>query len=280
MRCWFMLALTLVSTSIFGAAMPPNSPVPGGIVVMPIAGGEKAPEVFYHDKRVLTLRSESGWQAVVGIPLDANAGPDSLTVKDGPQTQQLAFNIADKAYPTQRITIADDRKVNPQPEDLNRINRELEAIGRAFRTWSAASVVDINFAQPVAGIPSDSFGSRRIFNDQARKPHSGMDIPAAEGTPVYAPSNGRVILTGDFFFNGKSIFIDHGQGVVTMYCHLSRIDAQQGRKVERGQLIGAVGRTGRVTGPHLHWSVSFNDARVDPALLLPPNENTVPAPER
>ncbi|VAW79063.1 Peptidase, M23/M37 family, partial [hydrothermal vent metagenome] len=129
-------------------------------------------------------------------------------------------------------------------------------------------VDNLRFVLPVHGPVSSPFGLRRYFNEQPRKPHSGLDLAAAEGTPIRAPAAGHISGTGDYFFNGNTVFIDHGQGLVTMYCHMSRIDVKPGQQVAAGETIGAVGQTGRVTGPHLHWGVSLNDARINPMLFL------------
>jgi murein DD-endopeptidase MepM/ murein hydrolase activator NlpD len=129
-------------------------------------------------------------------------------------------------------------------------------------------------ALPVTAPVSSPFGLRRFFNEQPRKPHSGLDLAAAEGTPISAPASGKITDTGDFFFNGNTVFIDHGQGLVTMYCHLSKIDVEPGQTVNTGDIIGAVGKTGRVTGAHLHWSVSLNNTRIDPTLFLDDLDST------
>ncbi len=146
---------------------------------------------------------------------------------------RLSFHVRDKTYEEQRITITDKRKVTPEKRDMVRINREKKEITAALRHWSDNDNVVIDFNKPVAGPTSSPFGLRRFFNEQPRNPHSGLDIAAPEGTPIQAPAPGTVIATGDFFFNGNTVFVDHGQGLVTMYCHMSRIDRNRARASQR-----------------------------------------------
>jgi murein DD-endopeptidase MepM/ murein hydrolase activator NlpD len=250
--------------------LPQTSPVPGGVAVIPLAFKSQAPPlVRYDQKRVMVLRTEGRWQAVVGIPLGAQPGVHHLEVVAAKKTRRIPFTVKDKQYATQRLTITDRRKVEPTPEDLARIEQENKKIGAALATWSDAGVIPAGFALPVVdGRPSNSFGMRRIFNGQARKPHSGMDISADSGTPVLSPAPGTVIMTGDYFFTGNSVFVDHGQGLITLYCHLEQIQVQPGQALERGDRIGNVGMTGRATGPHLHWGVTLNQVSVNPTLFL------------
>lgn len=265
-----LLSVLLLWTAWVLALPLTHSPVPGGVAVVALPADADPASVRYADRRTLTTREADTWYAVVGLPLATQPGTHYLearTLDDRPV--RLSFQVSDKSYEEQHITLKDKRKVNPEPRDLERIRRESGSIRNALRHWSNGIAVPLVFLKPVAGPTSSPFGLRRFFNEQPRKPHSGLDIAAPEGTPVRAPAAGTVIQTGEYFFNGKTVFIDHGQGLVTLYCHLSRIGVEPGQRVSRGEVIGQVGMTGRVTGPHLHWGVSLNDARVDPMLFLP-----------
>ncbi len=264
--------LTTALSSCWSMTLPQSNPVPGGVVITELLvsnkGDSVSPAVRYNSHPVMVIKKANQYFAVIGIPLSASPGQHQLEITQGSDKQLLRFVVKNKDYRTQRLTIKNKRKVNPNKQDMERIFREKKRIQQALAHWSGLHPVELLLQQPVAGIRSDSFGSRRIFNDQPRKPHSGMDIAAPEGTPIYAPATGTIINTGDYFFNGKSVFIDHGQGLITMYGHLSSIAVTEGQQVKTGELIGAVGQTGRVTGAHLHWGVSLNDARVNPALFL------------
>ncbi len=252
-------------------AFPQHAPVPGGVAVvaLPAQGDGEAPVVHYNDRVVLVKREAGAWWALVGIPLAALPGEHTLRIENSAgEPTALRFHVAPKEYATQHLTLTNKRQVNPNPADLERIAGERKRIDAALSRWRWEDEVPTNFLVPVDGRRSSSFGLRRFFNDQPRRPHSGMDIAAPEGTPVLAPAAGKVVETGDYFFNGNTIFLDHGQGLITMYCHLSHIEVQPGQSIEAGQKIGLVGATGRVTGPHLHWSVSLNRTMVDPALFI------------
>lgn len=261
------LLLLSLCQGLWAQTFPSFKSVPGGVAVVTIDDKQK-PDAYYNGNRVMVLGSEQNWRAIVGIPLGASPGVHRLEVRNGGEKAVYHFDVNAKRYEEQRITIKDERKVNPLPVDMERINRETSLIREAKAAWSGVEDVPLVLDQPVQGIYSSPFGLRRFFNDQPRNPHSGLDIVADQGTPIRAAASGRIITTGDFFFNGNTVFIDHGQGLITMYCHMEKIDAKEGQEIDRGEVIGTVGQTGRVTGAHLHWSVILNQIMVDPAFFL------------
>lgn len=268
-----ILALLLAVTPAIAQppTLPQQSAVPGGVVIIELAADSRGevPKAFYHKKPVVVINAKNRWLAVIGIPLSAKIGKQFIIQESAAgQAIRHNFTVADKAYKTQHLTITNKRKVNPYAEDMARITKEKHRIRKTLAHWDARTLNNLTFIAPVEGRRSSSFGLRRIFNGQPRRPHSGMDIAAPSGTPVIAPSAGVVTNTGNYFFNGNSVFIDHGQGLITMYLHLDSISVKEGDRLEQGDLLGTVGETGRVTGPHLHWGVSLNNARVDPALFL------------
>jgi murein DD-endopeptidase MepM/ murein hydrolase activator NlpD len=256
--------------------LPRALAAPGGVVILPVPGeAERAPAVTFDGKRVMVLRNSESWVALVGIPLAQQPGPAHIEVRSASAPERIEFNIEGKSYSTQRLNVAPG-KVNLSDESAARVAKETPHIRSVMSTFSETPPATLRFISPVKGPKSSSFGLRRVFNNQPRNPHSGMDIAAPTGTPIVAPAPGVVIDTGDYFFNGKSVFIDHGNGLITLYCHMHEIEVAPGQRVNTGDRLGQVGATGRVTGPHLHWGVSLNRAYVDPALFLEPSPSSTP----
>ncbi|WP_152225306.1 M23 family metallopeptidase [Pseudomonas sp. SCB32] len=246
-----------------------NKPVPGGVAVVQLGQDAAVPTATYQGKQVLVVREEGrDWIAIVGIPLTARAGSQQIVVKQAGASRNLGFDVDSKHYKEQHITLKNTRQVNPLPEDLKRINRELAEQTAAYRSFSAGTPSNLLLDKPVNGPLSSPFGLRRFFNGEERNPHSGLDFAVPAGTPIKSPAAGKVILIGNYFFNGNTVFVDHGQGFISMFCHMSKIDVKVGDQVPRGGVVGRVGATGRATGPHMHWNVSLNDARVDPAIFI------------
>ncbi len=243
-----------------------NHPVPGGVAVMPLGSEAQAPTARYQGKPVLVVREEGKrWIAIVGISLKSKTGAHQLQVNDG---RTLNFTVTPKHYREQHIKLKNGRQVNPLAEDMVRINRELAEQTRAYQTFSPNQPSNLLFDKPVNGPLSSPFGLRRFFNGEERNPHSGLDFAVGAGTPIKSPAAGKVILIGNYFFNGNTVFVDHGQGLISMFCHMSRVDVKLGQSLPRGGIVGRVGATGRATGPHMHWNVSLNDTRVDPAIFI------------
>jgi len=262
--------LLLLSVLLAAPAMsgPLHSPWPGGLGIVRIPG-DAPPSVSVDNQPALILRVDNEWIAVIGIPLEQMA-PGTLTatiIVPGQDSRQVEIAVQPNDYEEQRLTV--NRKyVDPNAEELARIFAERDIIDAALNNWRAATLTELALQPPVAGRRSSSFGLRRFFNDEPRSPHKGMDIAASSGTRINAPMSGVVTATGEYFFNGNTVIIDHGQGLISLYCHLSEIDVQQGAAIAAGAPLGKVGATGRVTGAHLHFATYLNGTAVDPALLL------------
>ena len=252
--------------------LPRHAPYPGGVAVVKLGEANSHPlDVTYDGKRVLTVKTADGLLAVVGLPLDIQPGPQTLQIKAGDGALKLAyattFEVKPKTYPAQHLKIS-SRFMQPSAEDIERNERDQIAIARAKAHWSDEAPANFMLDLPATGPLSARFGLRRVLNGKESSSHAGLDVAIGTGTPLRAAAAGRVIATGDYFYSGKSVFVDHGQGFITLYIHMSRIDVKEGDAVARGATLGLSGATGRVTGPHLHWSVLLNGVYVDPELFL------------
>ena len=263
-----LLPLLLLFAAVQAHALPRSEPVPGGVVVL--ESDTPVKRAWLGKRRLAVLPSDRGSIVVAGIPLSSPAGPVRIRLQfaDGRELKRTV-RIRPHDYPVQRLVIKDKRKVEPLAEDLKRIRAEQKKKHAALATWSER-VPNLSFRWPVEGIVSSRFGLRRYLNGKPRRPHGGLDIAASEGTPVRAPADGTVLLADDFFFSGNVVYLDHGEGVISYYAHLSQKAVRPGEKVRAGQVIGKVGKTGRVTGPHLHWGVYLNGTAVNPELFMAP----------
>ena len=224
-------------------------------------------------EQAIPLVRDGNWTAVLGIDLDDAPGEHAvdftLVYIDGRERHATTIiDIVAGEYPTTRLEV-EPKYVELSEENQQRAARERKEINAVYATVTPERLWNEPFAIPVDGISGGrNFGHRRVFNDQPRAPHSGADLTAATGTPILATNRGRVVLAKNLFFSGNAVFLDHGQGIHSVYAHLSDIKVDVGAIVERGDVVGLAGATGRVTGPHLHWGIRAQDARVDPFSLL------------
>lgn len=267
------LAMTMMASEHSHAA-PEQALVPGGIAILSLDNYTAGTSISFDDRKTTIFKHDDAWYALAGIPLKTKPGTYQFKVKrqDG-STHVRKVEVKGKKYKEQHLTIKNKRKVNPNEEDMQRITSERVLKRAAKNHWSEA-YPDVDFIWPVSGEISSIFGLRRFFNEQERNPHTGLDIAAPEGTDIRAPADGTVIEAGDFFFSGNMVYIDHGQGFISLYAHLSRIDVNPGDVLHRGDILGAVGQTGRVTGPHLHFAVMSNGVLIDPVYILPKQQPT------
>jgi murein DD-endopeptidase MepM/ murein hydrolase activator NlpD len=254
----------------FSVELPKERLAPGGVAVVDLGAGEVKPVVLFAGNPVSVVNDRARWFAIVGISLSQTAGSEMiLNIDDGHESLNLSIPIGSFPYGEQHLKVA-KKHVDLSSVNLERNNRESAHISQLKKTFSEKNISTFRLKVPCKGEISSSFGFRRFFNGQSRSPHRGMDIAAPSGEPVISAGDGIVIDVGNYFFSGNMVTVDHGQGFLTLYAHLNAIDVTVGQAVRAGDMIGLVGATGRVTGPHLHFGVILGGESVDPALFLEP----------
>lgn len=277
-----VLAATALPTRLLAESAPPRITLfPAGVETgetlaveidcRPLQRAAQDYTVSFAEQRLALfahpVKGRGVYVGLAAVPLSTAPGTGSLTVAwvDGgrPHSRSISFRITAGAYGEERLRV-DPRHVRPSPSDLERIRREQEKLKRVYASGSPSRLWSDGFGLPVPGEVNGPFGTRRVFNAELRSQHSGVDFRAQTGEPVLASGAGVVRLAEDLFYSGNAVILDHGAGVFTSYSHLSRIQVSVGQRVERGQVVGLIGATGRATGPHLHWGVKVNSINVNP----------------
>jgi len=241
-------------------------------LTFPNEAGVKSVEVDWEKKKVPCVRVQDSWLTIIGVDVDVKPGEHKAdviyTMLDGKvEKRETVINVERTTFPTTELKV-EEKFVQLNPKDLARATREAKEVDAIYASTSNDILWDKPFSVPIPGGKGSNFGHRRVFNGEPRAPHAGADLRATTGTPIQATNRGRVVLAKNLFFTGNTVILDHGLGIYSLYAHLSRIDVKLGTVVENGGLLGLAGATGRVTGPHLHWGVRIQGARVDPFSLV------------
>jgi murein DD-endopeptidase MepM/ murein hydrolase activator NlpD len=240
-------------------------------LAIPNEPGIQSVEIQWQGRRVPYVHVREEWVGVLGIDLDTKPAVYTSQIKIAKngtvERRTVTIDVRREKFPTTELKVADEY-VELSPENLKRATAETKELDEIHGKISDAALWTEPFVSPIPGETGTNFGHRRVFNGQPRAPHAGADLHATTGTPIHSANRGRVVLAKDLFFTGNTVIVDHGLGVYTLYAHLSRIDVEKGAMVERGELLGLAGATGRVTGPHLHWGARVQNARVDPFTLI------------
>jgi murein DD-endopeptidase MepM/ murein hydrolase activator NlpD len=268
--------LQAVSTPRVSVSHQARSIQPGEVVELVVSATRSvvSVEATAFDQSILLYPSSGQmvWRGLIGVDLDVEVrehfvSVTVITADDAPMHVRYPLTVVPKQFATRQLTVA-PQYVNPTPEALARIQQEAARTTTIFETQTPQRFWRGSFLAPVPGKATSSFGRRSVFNGQPRSPHSGADFRAIEGTPVTAPNRGRVVLQSDLYFSGNCVILDHGLGLYSFFAHLSGFSVAEGDLVDAGDVVGYVGATGSVTGPHLHWTVRLNTARVDPLSLM------------
>jgi murein DD-endopeptidase MepM/ murein hydrolase activator NlpD len=244
----------------------------GDIILLSIrAGREEMPRVTWMNREIALVYSEAAgaWQGFLASDLNQKKGTYKATLRMPSSDIGKTFDIRviDKDYGVRNLTLPRE-KVELDAESLKRVKAETAVVSALWSAPEPAPAWSGIFLMPVDGDVAGTFGKRSVINNLERSPHTGVDQRGDAGTAVRAINNGRVVLIADHFFTGNSIFLDHGGGIISMYFHLNKVIVKEGDVIIKGQTIGLVGATGRVTGPHLHWGIRVNGARVNPLTLI------------
>ena len=259
---WAVVSLSQGTISVTARAVQP-----GEVAVVSIddVDGQAPPHVHAFGHDLPMYRDGDHWRAIVGIDLDVKPGTYSITAEPSGASYQL--KVLAKTFRTRRLSV-DEAFVTPPASAAARIAKEAALLAETWKTSAPERLWSTPFERPVPQPANSAFGTRSIFNGTPRSPHGGADFLSPAGTPILAPNAGRIAVAENLYYSGNTVIIDHGLGVFSMLAHLSRIEVTRDAHVHAGDRIGLVGATGRVTGPHLHWAVRVNDARVDPLSLL------------
>jgi len=264
------LLFLLIPTIVLANIPVNNRPIPGGIAVIDFSSSHPNPKAFYNKVPLYVQHiQDQHYQVLVGIPLMEKIGKKTIMIQDF-STRLFDFKVTEQSYSEQHISLKGKKKkyVNPNLAHMDRIKSERPVLSSARKIFSDNALSNGLFTRPVDGVTTSPFGLKRFYNGEARRAHTGLDYAGKIGTPIKASADGKVILAGEFFFNGNTVFLDHGQGLISVYIHMNERLAKQGQIVKQGDVIGTIGQTGRATGPHLHWGVYLNQTVVNPNLLM------------
>lgn len=261
----FFKLLLLLSSSLFAIE---NHPYIDGVAVIDVGVFKEKPKIFYKAKEAKVILKKNHYFAIIGIGLNEKAGKKHIVAVSKNKKKDFYFQVKSKSYKKEYIKLKTNKRVALSKVDLERFHKEKAKAKKVLGSFNKTLSTDLDFKVPVSGRTSSPFGKRRYFNNKPKAPHSGIDIAAKRGTPIVAAQSGYVMIREEFFFNGNTIYLDHGEGIITLYCHMSDFAVNKGDFINKGDVIGYIGTTGRSTGPHLHFGVVLNANAVDPKIFI------------
>ncbi len=265
MRTLLTLLTLLLTSSLFALS---SQPFQGGVAVINIGEFEQKPKVFFKAREVKVLQKDESYIAVIGIAIDEKVGEKHIVAVTKQKKEHIYFDIDAKSYKKEYIKLKTNKRVTLSKVDLQRFQKEKKKTKKILKSFNKNISSNLEFITPLSGRISSIFGKRRYYNGKAKSPHKGTDIAAKRGTPIVASQSGKVALREDLFFNGNTIYLDHGEGVISIYSHMQKFAVNNGDEVQKGDVIGYVGTTGRSTGPHLHFGIILNGAAVNPGFFI------------